>query len=404
MDERIVITGMGAVTPIGVGVPEYWRGLTSGRCGIGEISRIDTAKLQIKWAAEAREFRAGDFLPTRLVMDLEPYMQYAYVSAEEAVKGSGLNTRSSRVGVVMGTALSGISMIGETQAQYVTAGKQAGPKFLLKAMGNIAAAQFAINYGIQGPSMTVSTACSSGGDAITLAALLIRSGAADAIVVMAGEAAVCPPLIQSLGKTGALSKTGESRPFDKSRNGFVLGEGGGALVLESAEHAKLRGADILAELLGCANNTDAYNPVSPNPDGKGAAACMKIALQNAGLQADEVDYINAHGTATPMGDKAEASAIRQVFGARPVFVSSTKGATGHMMGAGGITEVIACIKAIETGILPRNLGFAQPDEACDLNIVTEHNDRQQVQVALSNAMGFGGQNSCIVVGKHGGRG
>ncbi len=400
MKNRIVITGMGAVTPIGVGVDAYWENLTAGTCGIGEITKLDTETLPLHRAAEVRDFRPKEHLSTRLAMDLEPFMQYAYVSAEEAIAQSGLDTHSARVGVVMGTALSGITLIGDTQAQYVHEGKAAGPKFLTKAMGNIAAAQLAISHGIKGPSMTVGTACSSGGDAITLAALLIRSGAADAVVVMAGEAAICPSLIQCLCKTGALSKTGESRPFDKDRNGFVMGEGGGALVLESEEHAQARGAQILAELLGCANNTDAFNPVSPDPEGAGAALCMKLALEDAGLAPEQVDYINAHGTATHMGDTAETCAIHRVFGDHPVFVSSTKGATGHMMGAGGLTEVIACVKAVETGVLPPNVGLTERDEACGLNLVTAGNNQQPIRVALSDAMGFGGQNSCIIVGKH----
>lgn len=400
MNKKIVVTGMGAVTPIGVGVENYWESLIAGKCGIGEITKLDTEKLPLHRAAEVKDFKPKEHLPMRMVLDLEPFMQYAYVSAEEAIAQSGLDTHSTRVGVVMGTALSGITLIGDTQAQYVHEDKQAGPKFLTKAMGNIAAAQLSIAHGIQGPSMTVGTACSSGGDAITLAALLIRSGAADAMVVMAGEAAICPSLIQSLCKTGALSKTGESLPFDKNRSGFVMGEGGGALVLESEEHARARGAVILADLLGCANNTDAFNPVSPHPEGEGAARCMKLALENAGLSPEQVDYINAHGTATHMGDVAETNAIHTVFGDHPVWVSSTKGSTGHMMGAGGITEVIACIKALSSGVLPPNVGLVERDEECDLNLVTAENNKREIKVALSDAMGFGGQNSCVIVGKH----
>jgi 3-oxoacyl-[acyl-carrier-protein] synthase II len=399
MSKQIVITGMGAVTPIGVGVDAYWDNLVSGVCGIGEITKLDTADLPLHRAAEVKDFKPKEHLSTRLAMDLEPFMQYAYVSAQQAIDQSGLDTHSHRVGVVMGTALGGITLIGDTQAQYATDHRQAGPKFLTKAMGNIAAAQLAIQFGIKGPSMTVSTACSSGGDAITLAALLLRAGAADAVVVLAGEAAICPSLIQSLCKTGALSKTGESRPFDKDRNGFVMGEGGGALVLECAEHAQARGAAVLARLLGCANNTDAFNPVSPDPEGVGAAACMRLALADGGLAPEQVDYLNAHGTATAMGDTAETRAIHQVFGAHPVRVSSTKGSTGHMMGAGGITEVIACVKAVQTGLLPPNLGLEHRDEQCNLNLVTAADGQAPVQVAMSNAMGFGGQNSCIIVGR-----
>lgn len=398
-DKKIYITGMGAVTPVGIGVKDYWNSLVEGKCGIDEIQGIDTSELIVKKAGQVKGFNPRDFLSMKLVQDLEPYMQYAYVSAMEAVEQSGLDVAGDRVGIVMGSALNGICVIGDTNTQLALNGKQAGPKFLTKAMGNIAAAQFSINYKIQGPSLTVSTACSSGGDAVKIASLLIRSGAADAMIVMAGEAAICSPLIQSLTKTGALSKTGESRPFDINRNGFVLGEGGGAIVLESEESLKKRGGKAIAELLGAANNTDAFNPVSPDPTGKGAADCMRIALEEAHIKAEDVDYLNAHGTATKMGDIAEANAMKQVFGDHKVKVSSTKGITGHMMGAGGITEMIACIKIIETGIIPANVGFETPDPEVDINVSGECLYNQDVKIAMSNALGFGGQNSCIIVGR-----
>lgn len=399
MNSNIVITGLGAVTPLGVGVEEFWKNLTAGKCAISEIQSIDVSNLPVKNAGQVLNFNPKDYLPTKLTLDMEPYMQYAYIAAEEAIKQSGLETHSNRVGIVMGSALSGIGIIDKTGVDLAVKGRAASPKFLVKAMGNIAAAQLSINYGIQGPDMTVSTACSSGGDALTLATLMIRSGMADAMVVMAGEAATTATLVQSLTKTGALSKTGESLPFDKNRNGFVLGEGGGCIVIEKEECAKARGAKILAKLLGVANNTDAYNTVSPNPEGTGAAACMRLALDDAGISPAEVGYINAHGTATHAGDIAETKAIDEVFGKGNVFVSSTKGSTGHMMGAGGIVELISCIKALETGVLPVNVGLTEQDEECDLTIVTEENKQQTVQVAMSNAFGFGGQNSSIIVGK-----
>ena len=399
MNSKLVITGIGAVTPLGVGVDKFWNNLTAGKCGIGEIKSIDVSELPVKNAGQVWDFNPKDYLPTKLSLDMEPYMQYAYIAAEEAIKMSGLETHSSRVGIVMGSALSGISIIDRTGADFAVKGRAASPKYLVKAMGNIAAAQLSINYGIQGPDMTVSTACSSGGDAITLATLMLNAGMADAMVVMAGEAAITATLIQSLHKTGALSKTGSSLPFDKNRDGFVLGEGGGCIILETKEHAAARNARVLADLLGVANNTDAYNTVSPNPEGTGAAACMRLALENAGLKPEDVDYINAHGTATHAGDIAETKAITEVFGRDNVFVSSTKGATGHMMGAGGIVELITCIKAIETGLLPVNAGLSEQDEECDLKLVSDDNKKQNIKTAMSNAFGFGGQNSSIIVGK-----
>lgn len=398
-NSRIYITGMGAVTPVGISVPAYWDGLVAGKCGIDDISGIDTTDLLVKRAGQIRDFAPKEYLSMRLVQDLEPYMQYAYVAAMEAVAQSGLDTASDRVGIVMGSALSGICIIGETNRQLAESGKSAGPKFLTKAMGNIAAAQFSIQYKITGPSLTVSTACSSGGDAVKVASLLIRFGAADAMIVMAGEAAICTPLIQSLTRTGALSKTGESRPFDLNRNGFVLGEGGGAIVLENETSLARHNGTPLAVLLGCANNTDAFNPVSPDPSGAGAAACMQLALQEAGIEPSRIGYLNAHGTATKMGDIAESNAMKQVFGDFPVRVSSTKGITGHMMGAGGITELIACVKVMQTGMIPPNVGLTQADPECPVNVSADLQKGLEIDTAMSNALGFGGQNSCVIVGK-----
>jgi 3-oxoacyl-(acyl-carrier-protein) synthase len=334
------------------------------------------------------------------VADLDTFMQYAYISAEEAIRQSELRFDLPRTGIVMGTALAGLALTGNTQEALAVDGKNVSPKFLSKIMGNIAAAQLSISYGIKGPSFTVSTACSSGGDAIAMAAMLLEADAADAMVVMAGESAISPLLIQSLYKSGALSKSGQSRPFDKSRDGFVIGEGGGALILETEENALRRGAEVQAELLGYANNTDAYNPVAPEPDGGGAAACIRLALKKAGLAPEDVGYINAHGTATVAGDIAESKAIRAVFGALDVPISSTKGATGHMMGAGGITETIACIKAIQTGVLPPTIHCEEVDGNCDIHVICDFPAEKHICVAMSNALGFGGQNSSIVLKKY----
>ena len=400
MEERnIVITGTGAVTPLGTGTAAFWEGLVSGRCGIGEIERFDASALPIRWAGEVRDFNPKDYMPNPLVLDTAPFARYAIAAAVMAVEESGLDTDSDRVGVVMGTALHGMDYLAHVQQLQDETGKGGDPKLMTKYMGNMAAAQFAIRRGIRGPSLTVGTACSSGGDAVTMGALLLRSGMADAVVVMAGEGAICPPAILSLHKSRALSPLGESRPFSADRSGFVLGEGGGALVLETEAHAEKRCGRVLARLLGWGNNTDAYHPVSPRPDGAQAAACMRLALREAHLRLEDVGYINAHGTATLKGDEAEASAIRSVFGAEIPPVSSTKGATGHMMGAGGITELIACVKALETGLLPPNLGFTAADEACPLPLVTEPGRETKFKAAMSNAFGFGGQNSSLIVGR-----
>ena len=399
MEERsIVITGTGAVTPLGVGTEAFWEGLVSGRCGIGEIARFDASSLPIRRAGEVRGFQPKDFMPNPLVLDTALFARYAIAAAAMAVEESGLDTDSDRVGIVMGTALHGMDYLAAAQKLQDETGRGGDPKLMAKYMGNMAAARFAILRGIRGPSLTVGTACSSGGDAVTMGALLLRSGMADAVVVMAGEGAICESAILSLHKTRALSPLGESRPFSADRSGFVLGEGGGALVLETENQARARGALLRARLLGWGNNNDAYHPVSPQPEGRQAAACMRLALKQAGLAPSDVGYINAHGTATPKGDTAEAAAIRAVFGDRSPLVSSTKGATGHMMGAGGVTELIACVKALETGLLPPNLGLTELDPDCDLDLVTEIGREAKVKAAMSNAFGFGGQNSSLIVG------
>lgn len=402
MAAKIVITGMGAVTPVGIGVENYWNALLRGECGIGDIELAEEQKLLVKRAAQVKGFNSRDYLNVRLAADLDLFMQYAYVAAEQALEESGLESRSWRCGVVMGTALAGLGLAGRTQQELAEAGRQVTPRFLSKYMGNIAAAQFAISHGIKGPSLTVSTACSSGGDALVLASMLLRAGEADSIVVMAGESAISPLVINGLCKAGALSKNGESRPFDLNRNGFVVGEGGGALVLETERHAVKRGARILAELVSCTNNTDAYHTVTPEPEGTGAAECMRLALSRAELEPADIGYVNAHGTATAAGDVAETNAIHSVFRQYGVPVSSTKGATGHLMGAGGITEVIACVKAIETGTLPFNTGFETPDGQCDLNIIANEPLRREIRWAMSNSLGFGGQNSCVITGRYDG--
>lgn len=401
MAKKIVITGLGAVTPLGNTVPATWEALLRGDCGIREIEKIPTEGLPVTRAGEVRDFDAKALLGTRLAADLEPYMQYAYAAAREALADSGLAVEPERTGILMATALHGTAAVAQAQSEAERRGlRHVSPKLTSKIMGNIAAAHFAIENKIKGPSFTVSTACSSGGDAITLASLLLEGGLADAMVVMAGEAAECLLTLCSLTRAGALSKTGRSLPFDKERDGFVMGEGGGALILETEEHALARKAHIYAALLGCANNNDAFHTVSPEPDGAGAAACMRLALEKAGIGPEEIGYINAHGTATEKGDIAECAAIHAVFGSRPVPVSSTKGATGHMMGAGGVTEVIACVKAVETGLLPHTVGLTTPGEEFDLNLIQAKPLERPIRAAMSNALGFGGQNSSIIVGKY----
>lgn len=403
---KIVITGMGAITPVGIGMENYWNNLTSGVSGIDKIKSFDPSELAIQIAGEVKDYTPSDYLPKDLIRKTDPFMQFAYIAAEEALKMADLEIEPTRTGIVMGTAMSGIATIAFTQEALTGAShKKVGPRFIPKILGNVAAANIAIEYNIQGPSFTVSTACSSGGDAINTAAMCLKSGKADVMLAIGAESVLCPLVIYSLGNAKALSRNndnpqGASRPFDKDRDGFVIGEGGGALILETEEHALKRGATIYAELLGCGNTCDAHHVTAPHPEGRGAADCMKLALEDAGITADKVGYINAHGTATPKGDTVETKAIKEVFKDNIPLVSSTKGATGHMMGAGGVTEVITCIKALETGVIPPTINLDTPDDECDLDYVANVARKVDVDVAMSNSFGFGGQNSTIIVGKY----
>ena len=409
INSRLVVTGMGAVTPVGTGVEEYWNNLTAGRCGVGPITRFDTTELPVKIAAEVSDFEAEKYMSKKLMREMDVFMQYGYAAAMEAIgQAGGPAAEPERMGIVVGTALGGLSPIAETQ-DGVSRGehKKVSPRFVPKIIGNEAAAQVAIAKGYRGPSLTVSTACSSGGDAISAACMLLMSGQADAVLAMGTESALSPLFILGLSSAHALSTRnddpqGASRPFDRDRDGFVIGEGGGALIIETEENARRRGAKILAEVAGFANCTDGYHVTSPHPEGIGAVFCMKKALENAGLQPEDVDYINTHGTSTPVGDPIETAAVTELFGghAKEMAVTSTKGATGHMMAAGGVTEAIACIQAIRTGIIPPTLNLENLDEKCEkLNYAAGKSIRMEVTAAMSNSFGFGGQNSSVIFKK-----
>lgn len=405
--KKVVVTGMGAVTPIGIGVKEYWNSLINGDSGIDTIRSFDPSELAVQIAGEIKNFNPSEHLPKDLVRKTDPFMQYAYISAEEAIMQSKLEIEPDRTGIVMGTAMNGIATIAFTQEALSGAShKKVGPRFIPKILGNIAASNIAIDYNIQGPSLTVSTACSSGGDAISTACMCIQSGKADVMLAVGAESVLCPLVIYSLANAKALSRRNDdpstaSRPFDLTRDGFVIGEGGGALVLESEEHALARGAKIYAEVKGCGNTGDAHHVTAPHPEGRGAIKCMQLAIAEAGIKAEEIGYINAHGTATNKGDAVETASIKAVFGENLPYVSSTKGATGHMMGAGGVTETIACVQAINTGILPPTINLNEVDPECaGIDFVANTAKKADIKYAMSNAFGFGGQNSSIIVGKY----
>lgn len=413
---------MGAVTPIGSGVEEYWNRLIAGACGIDKIRQFDATDLAVRIAAEVHSFDLQKYMPKKMIHETDAFTQYAYVAAAEALamagkkdgERSGENARMSddpdrsvgiglpadpdQMGIVMGTAMAGVATTAATQEILTNAvHKNVGPRFVPRILGNIAAAQIAIAHGITGHSVTLSTACASGGDAVSAAAMLLQADEADAVLAVGAESILCPLVIYSLANAHTLSRMNDDpqhscRPFDAHRSGFVIGEGGGALVLETEENALARGATIYAELAGWANNNEAYHVIKPNPDGISSIKCMRKALLRAGLSPRDVDYINAHGTGTKLGDEAELNALGQLF--EGSAISSTKGATGHMMGAGGITEAIACIQAIREGIVPPTLNLDDCDS--DLDFVRGESRKMTVDTAMTNAFGFGGQNSSLI--------
>lgn len=403
MPSRIVVTGMGAVTPLGCGVEAYWNNLIEGACGIDRIRSFDADDLAVRIAAEVRDFRVEDHMPKKLIHETDAFTQYAYVAAAEAL-GDSLPAEPDRTAIVMGTAMAGVATTAKTQEVLTNAvHKNVGPRFVPRILGNIAAAQIAIAYGISGHSATLSTACASGGDAAAAGVMLLRAGEADAVLCVGAESILCPLVIYSLSNAHTLSRANDDplhacRPFDRKRNGFVIGEGGGALVLETEEHALKRGAEIYAELSGWGNNNDAYHVMKPDPEGTNSAECMRQALRRSGLEPSQIDYINAHGTGTKIGDGAEIAALGKVFGENSPAISSTKGATGHMMGAGGITEAIACINAIRYGVIPPVLNLEEPET--DMDLVAGRCRKQRVDVAMTNAFGFGGQNSSLIFNKY----
>ena len=415
MKNDIVITGMGAVTPLGVGVDTYWNNMIAGKSGIRYISRFDASSLPVTFAGEVPDFQPEEFMTKKQVKEMELFMQFGYAAADEALRDAGLIEDENgnlpiareRIGIVLGTVFSGISEIADVQDKISTgAGSKVGPRFITRIIGNIAAAEIAISRSLRGPSITVSTACSSGIDAISTGIMLIEQDMADAVICVGAEAATTPLTIQGLSSIHALSRRNDapaeaSRPFDLNRDGFVMAEGGGAVIIEKKESALRRDARMRCNVAGYANSTDGYHVTSPHPEGIAAIFCMEQAVRTAGMKLTDVDYINAHGTSTPKGDIIEIGAIKTLFGdhARKLAVSSTKSSTGHLMGAGGVTETIACVKALEEGILPPTINQTTPDPECDLDVVPNEARKANIRTAMCNAFGFGGQNASLLLTK-----
>ncbi|WP_124979244.1 beta-ketoacyl-ACP synthase II [Nonlabens xiamenensis] len=411
--KRVVITGMGALTPIGNNLEEYWDGLKSGKSGCAPITYFDTEHFKTKFACEVKDFNVNDFIDRKEARRMDRFAQYALVAGDQAIADSGLDTDSidkNRVGVIWGAGIGGLETFQEEVKSFAAGNgtPRFNPFFIPKMIADIAPAHISIKYGFMGPNYTTVSACASSANAMLDALNYIRLGQCDVIVTGGSEAAVTQAGMGGFNAMHALSTRNESpstasRPFDATRDGFVLGEGAGALVLESYEYAKARGAKIYAEVIGGGFSSDAYHITAPDPEGKGVIAVMKNTLENAGINPEDVDHINTHGTSTPLGDVAELKAIKAVFGdhAPNISINSTKSMTGHLLGAAGAIESIASVLAINHGIVPPTINHTTVDENIDpsLRLILNEPEKREVNVALSNTFGFGGHNCCIAFKK-----
>lgn len=415
--KRVVVTGLGAITPIGNNVPDFWENLVNGVSGAGPITHFDPSLFKTQFACEVKGFDVTKYLDRKEARKMDLYTQYAVAVANEAVTDSGLDLENedlNKIGVIFGAGIGGINTFEEEIAQYYT-NKEKGPRFnpffIPKMISDIAAGQISIMYGFHGPNYATCSACATSTNAIADAFNLIRLGKANVIVSGGAEAAITPGGVGGFNAMHALSTRnddpqGASRPFSASRDGFVMGEGGGCLILEELEHAKARGAKIYAEVAGTGLSADAYHLTASHPDGLGAKLVMRNALEDAEMNPEDVDYVNVHGTSTPVGDISEAKAIKEVFGehAFKLNISSTKSMTGHLLGAAGAVESIASILAIKYGIVPPTINHTEGDndESIDYNLNLTFNKAQkrEVKVALSNTFGFGGHNACAIFKKY----
>jgi len=407
---RVVVTGMGALAPNGNSVSEYWDALTAGQSGIGYITYFDTTEFPVKIAGEVSNFDPEQYFDRKEVRKLDPFSVYALVASNEAIEMSGLDAGGfdpQRAGVMLGCGIGGITtLLAEHMVLQNRGARRISPFFVTKLIANIAGGQIAIKWDLQGPNQTVTSACASATDAIGLALRLIQSGSADIMVAGGTEASICDLPLAGFSTIRALCNAADppqsaSRPFDKDRSGFVMGEGAGILVLETEEHAQSRGAKILGELAGYGSTNDAFHVTQPAQGGAGAVKAMQLAMEDAGAEPEEVDYINAHGTSTPYNDKNETAAIKTVFGdhAHKLKISSTKSMTGHLLGASGGIEAIASLKAIEKQTIPPTINYTTPDPDCDLDYVPNTAEETQVNSVLSNTFGFGGHNAVVFMRK-----
>ena len=410
MERRIVVTGIGAITPIGNNVEEFWKGIKAGICGIDEITLFDTTDYKVKLAGELKNYNPEEHFEKKETRRLDRYAQIAIIAAREAMKDSKINMEEedkTRVGVIVSSGIGGLTTIEQQKEVLINKGPdRVTPFFIPLSINNMAAGNISIEIGAQGESFAISTACASATHSIGECYRLIKHGYQDVMLAGGTEASITPLGIAGFTNMKALStsndKTRASIPFDKERNGFVMGEGAGVLVLEELEHAKKRGAKIYAEICGYGSTSDAYHITAPAPNGEGGARAMLNALKDANIEPEKIDYINAHGTSTPINDKYETMAVKTAFGehSKNVAMSSIKGATGHLLGAAGAVEAIACIKAMEDNFLPPTIGYKVKDEECDLDIVPNKGREKEINYAMSNSLGFGGHNSSIIFKKY----
>ena len=411
MERRVVITGLGAVTPIGNNANDFWKGIKEGKCGIDEITRFDITNFKVKLAAEVKDFNAEDYFDKREAKRLDKFSQYAMIAAREAWKDSGLdkeNENMERVGIIIGSGIGGIQTIETEHEKCMSKGPdRVSPMYIPMGILNMATGNVAIDIGAKGESIAMVTACATGTHSIGESFRMIKHGYQDVVLAGGTEAGITPLGIAGFANIKALTKsedkTRASIPFDKERSGFVMGEGAGVIVLEELEHAKKRGAKIYAEMVGYGATSDAYHITSPAPGGEGGARAMKIAMEEAKVNPEKITYINAHGTSTHLNDSYETQAIKTALGeeaAKKVMVSSTKGHTGHLLGAAGGVEAIVCAKAIEEGFVPATINYKVPDEECDLDVVPNEGRKVEVKYAMSNSLGFGGHNSSILLKKY----
>lgn len=410
MKRRIVVTGMGAVTPLGIGVEKSWQSLCQGKSGVGVITRFDASDFRTRIAGEVKGFNPSDFIDRKLVRRGDRFIHFALAAARMAMEDSGLTINDSnteRVGVSVGTAMGGIESIEKNHELLIKgARRQISPFFIPSFLCNMATGQVAIEFGARGANMCSVTACASGTHAIGDAFRVIQHGEVDAMIAGGAEAAIRPLVFAGLEPVKVMTARNEepekaSRPFDRERDGFVIGEGAGVVILEELEFALNRGAKIYGEVLGYGFNSDAYHITAPDPDGRGAAGCMRMALNDAGISIDMVDYINAHGTSTVLNDLSETRAIKSVFQGRSkqIPISSNKSMMGHMWAGAGVVEAIFSLLTINHSIIPPTINYETPDPECDLDYVPNVARKAEVKIALSNSFGFGSTNATLILGK-----